>query len=710
MASSRSLIERFRTQRPTSRAERNRQREKGEVRQTWWKDGVNDGVEEEYGRHEQRRSVLPQASSLKTRTAPVRFSDSLDEPLPSPPTYKYNDADETMMKDILAYGNQRQRARGVRDSLDNSFPSPSYSIERRTTQTRTRFRFTPPRGPAPNEAFELGHTGPQYAARRSVCIDRNMLVGKAQLTADGPSGAASPGKPSGPSAEAATIEITTVLDTTLAMLQDKLGYDASLAGGDALPMLDHEDYVCSEDFPSSINAVCEKLDAGLTCFRLLYEAKYQQEDAAEAEKAEEEERRRKEMEDAVRAERLNEEIFGAMNRTVGCLNEDGSETRREIQSSIPVPNGAAPQEQMAIVMESVAQRVEMIQRLENGELDLNEGCDLPPSLLSEKAPLGPYVDGSVAVLDQWQQRELILYEPQPRSTGNLESTSKGVCADLDITMKYMQARLGFNTDQENGPGDGVAKCTESPEEKEERLGEEEKEREKEIALAKLQSKIDEEDAIQRKREYTDRLDLALLGEDEEGNGGIRPDFVNWDVYKTQSIDMSELLAAQRNADLPPSMYHPAPSGLYASPQILYPGSYDMIPEPIFDSPHPSAPPLPTGEELTGEARAVSRATGLSDPPSRQFSGPSQDCTTAGIFGGVTTYADSSEVMSIQDARERLDRFKQIREAAEKVGTEKGTKKLFAGLKVPSEVEDAQTRLNEFKALRMGTARALQVVV
>ena len=75
----------------------------------------------------------------------------------------------------------------------------------------------------------------------------------------------------------------------------------------------------------------------------------------------------------------------------------------------------------------------------------------------------------------------------------------------------------------------------------------------------------------------------------------------------------------------------------------------MIPEPIFDSPHPSAPPLPTGEELTGEARAVSRATGLSDPPSRQFSDPSQDCTTAGIFGGVTTYADSSEVMSIQDA-------------------------------------------------------------
>ena len=120
MASSRSLIERFRTQRPTSRR-RNRQREKGEVRQTWWKDGVNDGVEEEYGRHEQRRSVLPQASSLKTRTAPVRFSDSLDEPLPSPPTYKYNDADETMMKDILAYGNQRQRARGVRDSLTTAF-------------------------------------------------------------------------------------------------------------------------------------------------------------------------------------------------------------------------------------------------------------------------------------------------------------------------------------------------------------------------------------------------------------------------------------------------------------------------------------------------------------------------------------------------------------------------------------------------------------
>ena len=135
----------------------------------------------------------------------------------------------------------------------------------------------------------------------------------------------------------------------------------------------------------------------------------------------------------------------------------------------------------------------------------------------------------------------------------------------------------------------------------------------------------------------------------------------------------------------------------------------MIPEPILDSPLPSAPPLPTREELTGEARAVSRATGLSDPPSRQFSGPSQDCNTAGIFGGVTTYADSSEVMSIQDARERLDRFKQIREAAEKVGTEKGTKKLL-GLKVPSEVEDAQTRLNEFKALRMGTARALQVVV
>jgi hypothetical protein len=813
MASSHQLIERFRKQRPSSRAERNRQRENGEVRQTWWNNGGGESDSPPRRRPQQQRdgpytnSVLRPAANLKTRTAPaaVRFSDSLDlEQLPSPPMRRSgNGVDDLILEDIVDFESHRRRPAGA-DDLDGGgggfAASPPYNIERRTTQTRTRFRFTPPRGAAPNEAFELGHSGPQCAARRSVCISRTMMQGQAQLTADGPSGSApSEGEAAGFSAEAATIEITTTLDTTLALLHDKLGGggDDDCCGGGgmgpgALPLPDF-DYVCSEDFPSTINAVTEKLEAGLTTFKLLYDAKFKQEDDAAQEEADAKKAARQEIVDQVRQEHLNHEIFGVVDRAVGAVGciEDGARgpAGRDARSAIPLDQQQQPtvhsHEQMAkLVMDSVAERVEMIRRLESGEIDLSEVPleDVPPLLPGGSeaggvegggggggvgaAVPGGVVDCAPRLEQQHSGRQQIQYQQQfqyqhqhqhqvyceqqqYRQTGNLEATSAAVKADLDVTMTYMQARLGFQTeDKEKGPGDGVekGKSFETSQERKDREEEEQKELEKEINIAKLQKKMDEEDAVERNREYVDRLDLALLGDDDDddddvdlgggGGGGGRPEFVNWDLYKTQSIDMAELLASRRAAGLqanacrPPANHH-QPNPALSRPSWFDPppmpggyregGALAHAPQPVFhfDDPSPSAPPPPpTGGQLTGEPRATKRITGgpTYEPVIRPFSGAVETDEPAGggIFGGANTYQDSSEVASIEDSKERLASFRKIREAAERAGSaeQRYSARLTAPaeMKDPSDIEDARARLDEFRAMRAAATRILHAGV
>ena len=602
-----------------------------------------------------------------------------------------------------------------------------------------------------------------------------MMQGQAQLTADGPSGSApSEGEAAGFSAEAATIEITTTLDTTLALLHDKLGGggDDDCCGGGgmgpgALPLPDF-DYVCSEDFPSTINAVTEKLEAGLTTFKLLYDAKFKQEDDAAQEEADAKKAARQEIVDQVRQEHLNHEIFGVVDRAVGAMGciEDGARgpAGRDARSAIPLDQQQQPtvhsHEQMAkLVMDSVAERVEMIRRLESGEIDLSEVPleDVPPLLPGGSEAGG--VEGAVAkgsrgssgrrrrlcaaVEQQHSGRQQIQYQQQfqyqhqhqhqvyceqqqYRQTGNLEATSAAVKADLDVTMTYMQARLGFQTeDKEKGPGDGVekGKSFETSQERKDREEEEQKELEKEINIAKLQKKMDEEDAVERNREYGPPRPRTAGDDDDDdddvdlgggGGGGGRPEFVNWDLYKTQSIDMAELLASRRAAGLQANACRPPANHHQPNPALSRPSWFDPPPMPGATGKggarRPRRSPCSTSTTLR-RPRRRRRPPAASSPgsharPSASPAAPPRAGHTAllrrrrdrragrgGIFGGANTYQDSSEVASIEDRRRGSppSEFARQRSGGERRAAVLRAADGARGDEGPSDIEDARAR-------------------
>ena len=607
--------------------------------------------------------------------------------------------------------------------------SPSYSVER---TTRTRFRYTPTRDDAA-ECF--GASSPVGAY-----LSSEMMKGRAELRPSDPP--ASP-KPRGGELEQSTLEINNALESAMLNLTENL--NADVVKVPMTPLLDFD--VGCEDTPSSINAVREKLEANLTCFNLLYQAKFQAEDDAEEEEKKEKKKQKQELEEKIAAEmnmkdtiRLIEDMkpCGGGVCQPGCQPTAMAGWNPHDPTQI-LPGAGNPSSQMAAVMESVAQRVRMIEMLQKGELDAS---DLPPIAAMENAhsylPNGLRIEHQDLAADPTMA---VLMQPgtgagfgpcgQPPvlaggggsggggpgggcgvdfgATGapgaysdcvSLEHLSQGLQNDLEITMMCMLKRL--NCENIDPPATKGIKGLEMTKEEAKKAAQD---AENKKNIDAMETKLDEEDARDREREVDldslggSDIDVDIIAATAPQGGPCDPYYYNWDLIKTQSLDMQEVL---RNA---PSLTSCNPHGNPHSPL----GARDPFPhdpygeEPVttatsmaaaaaeadyvrrlgaaYDSealhshpgmplPIPSAPPLP--EYYPGLPMPHERWDPLADPMvERRNEWPTSNLRFADLPQEQPTapaYEANMEVGlsvgPITDARERLERFKSLRQVVE----------------------------------------------
>lgn len=606
--------------------------------------------------------------------------------------------------------------------------SPSYNVER---TTRTRFRFTPTRDDAA-EGFDA-------SSPVAACLSSEMMKGCAELRPSDPP--ASP-KPRGGELEQSTLEINNALESAMLHLTEHL--NADVVPVPMAPLLDFDAGI--EDAPSSINAVREKLEANLTCFNLLYQAKFQAEDDAEEEEKKEKKKQKQELEEKITAEmnmkdtiRLIDEMKPCGAGVAGCGGvacQQGFPPNATAGWNVNdptqiLPGAENPSSQMAAVMESVAQRVRMIEMLQKGELDAS---DLPPVAAMENAH--SYLSNGLRI----EHRDLaadptmaVLMHPgtdtgvgacgQPTimeagcgggggggagggcsvdfgATGapgaysdcvSLEHLSQGLRNDLEITMMCMLKRL----DCENiDPTKGI---TVEKSKDELKKAAQDAENKKNIDI--METKLDEEDARDREREIDldslggSDIDADIIAATAPQGGPCDPYYYNWDLIKTQSLDMQEVL---RNApsltgcNTPPRGSFPhdpyaeepvttATSMAAAAAEADYVrrlgAAYDSealhsqpgMPLPL---PIPSAPPLP--ENYRGLPVPRERWDPLEDPlVDRRKEWPSSRLRFADLPQEqpiAPAYEANMEVGlsvgPITDARERLERFKSLRQVVE----------------------------------------------
>lgn len=187
--------------------------------------------------------------------------------------------------------------------------------------------------------------------------------------------------------------------------------------------------------------------------------------------------------------------------------------------------------------------------------------------------------------------------------------------------------------------------------------------------------MDQEDTRAAAR---DALDLHSLGdsdaedEEERRQRGAAMDLpeaplMEWDLLKTQSLDFSDLLARRGREE---------PRYLRTSGEGLYPYT---APEP-FLPPAPSAPPLPDPLPLGGGGRTYAGPPRMgtyppyprapASPPRRldtglQFDLPGEAPPRPGTTLNPPGRLDEGlDISAISDARERLERFRRMREAVD----------------------------------------------
>jgi len=564
-------------------------------------------------------------------------------------------------------------------------PSPSYSVSREVTRTRTRFRFTPTEDD--REGFYDADV-----VKASTRLSTELMAGHTELRAPSP-------KQKDPSdaskhaehldTQSKLLEITSHMDTTMHILHEKLGADGLSGGGGA--ELDLQlDYQMSEGFPASINAVREKLEANLTCFNLMYEAKFASEDAAAKKKEKEEmeraEKQKQELAAEWRLQHLDQGL--SMGITAEMLADLGG-AQGITAEMLAQPDGAAlpsagdPSVQMMAVMESVAERVRLIEQLQHGEHDGeigdvdgvplftgladggragagagagsgNDGSNNSGGAAALRASGGALSTGPTLVRSSGRGGDEGL-QAGPYGAATLDLTSRGIVTDLDVVMQCMQKRLGIDLDEP----DFVKSESEIKEDNKKEL------------LKEFEEKIDLEDERAAAR---DQLDMKSLGGDsddelEENKRGAamdlpQPPLMEWDLLKTQSLDFSELLA-QRGRE--PRYLRTSGNGLYRAPYA------HSAPLEQYVAPAPSAPPLPDmlpSEHV--ERTYPSYEAGPSSPPRRLDRGlqfetslPMRDHTILHPSGRLDEGLDEHlDVSKISDARERLERFRRMREAVD----------------------------------------------